>query len=392
MKVEIKERQQKSGNSTLYLEYYEKGFRKRENLHLTVYPDTVRGARKLNKDTYAKAQAIRSDRILNPPSFVVNREEPEENVSGGRIKTWTWLQWAVEYARFGEQEGNAEGRVCYKKMAGKRIREYLALIRNEDILLKDVTSRHISGLYDHMRNRCRNGQLVRNNEGRLSGFSLMLFGQTVSAMFNRAVREELIPSNPVHGLESRERFPVPDTRREYLTADELKRFLAVETATEQEGIVQKAFGFSCMTGLRSSDMHLLRWSSIRPMGKGLCVHLLQKKTRQWVTVPLNGMALSLLPPRPEDGSDGFIFRLARGSKMLNMYVRRIAVKAGIRGKKITYHCSRHTAATLAVSAGADLSTVSKILGHKSTVCTQVYAKVSLEKKIEAVNLTDGLFD
>ena len=127
------------------------------------------------------------------------------------------------------------------------------------------------------------------------------------------------------------------------------------------------------------------------MGNGLCVHLLQKKTKRWVTVPLNEMALSLLPPRPEDGSDDFIFKLVKKSDGIAKYVRRITEKAGIEGKDITFHCSRHTVATLAISSGADLSTVSKILGHKSTVCTEVYAKVSLEKKIEAVNLTDGVF-
>lgn len=126
----------------------------------------------------------------------------------------------------------------------------------------------------------------------------------------------------------------------------------------------------------SSDMHLLRWSNIKPMGNGLCVHLLQKKTKRWV----------------KDGSDDFIFKLVKKSDGIAKYVRRITEKAGIEGKDITYHCSRHTVATLAISSGADLSTVSKILGHKSTVCTEVYAKVSLEKKIEAVNLTDGVFD
>ena len=60
-------------------------------------------------------------------------------------------------------------------------------------------------------------------------------------------------------------------------------------------------------------------------------------------------------------------------------------------KHITYHCSRHTAATLAISAGAELYSVSKILGHRNLVSTQVYAKVNLEKKMEAVNLTRGLF-
>ena len=61
-------------------------------------------------------------------------------------------------------------------------------------------------------------------------------------------------------------------------------------------------------------------------------------------------------------------------------------------KHITYHCSRHTAATLAISAGAELYSVSKILGHRSLVSTQVYAKVNLEKKMEAVKLTNGVFE
>ena len=61
-------------------------------------------------------------------------------------------------------------------------------------------------------------------------------------------------------------------------------------------------------------------------------------------------------------------------------------------KHITYHAARHSAATLAISAGAELYSVSKILGHRSLVSTQVYAKVNLEKKMEAVNLTKGVFD
>lgn len=58
---------------------------------------------------------------------------------------------------------------------------------------------------------------------------------------------------------------------------------------------------------------------------------------------------------------------------------------------ITFHCSRHTTATLAISAGADISSVKEVLGHSSVTSTEVYAKVNLEKKIEAVSLFDGVF-
>lgn len=389
MKIEIKERLQASGNKTLYLEYYEKGFRKKENLHLTIYPETSRAVKKLNLETYANAQAIRSDRILNPPTFVVSADEPKNE---DRSKTLTWLQWAEECVKYGEQEGNGSQQIRHKKLICKRIKEYLTRIEDTKILLKDVGTKHIKGFYDYLRNGYRNKRRIKENKGRLSECSLAIYGQTTNAMFNRAVREELIPFNPVQGLEGDERFYIPDSHREFLTPDEVKRFLAVEPSCEQEGIIQKAFGFSCFTGLRISDMLLLRWSHIKPMGEGLCVHLLQKKTKHWVTVPLNDMALSLLPPRPKEDCDDLVFKLIKTPKSINKYVKHIVEQAGIEDKKITYHCSRHTVATLAISAGADIKTVSSILGHRSTVCTQVYAKVCLEKKIEAVNLTDGVFD
>lgn len=56
-----------------------------------------------------------------------------------------------------------------------------------------------------------------------------------------------------------------------------------------------------------------------------------------------------------------------------------------------FHSSRHTTATLAISAGADISSVKEVLGHSSVTSTEVYAKVNLEKKIEAVSLFDGVF-
>ena len=46
---------------------------------------------------------------------------------------------------------------------------------------------------------------------------------------------------------------------------------------------------------------------------------------------------------------------------------------------------------LAITAGADISAVKEMLGHGSVTSTEVYAKVSLDKKIQAVNLTDGVF-
>lgn len=58
---------------------------------------------------------------------------------------------------------------------------------------------------------------------------------------------------------------------------------------------------------------------------------------------------------------------------------------------ITY-TARHTLATMMLTLGADLYTTSKLLGHADVKMTQVYAKIINQKKDDAVNLVNGLFD
>lgn len=376
MKVEIKERKLTAGNRSLYLEYYEKGFRKKENLHLYLVPDDAPNARKINGQTYNKAREIQAQRILNPPSFESKKKKPEENE---RAKTMTWLQWCDDYIQSAIDSENCKKMIQHKEVVRKRIAAYLKQIRKPGILLKDVNRDTISGLFKYMREDYRNPGQIKADGGKLADFTLVLFEETVKAIFNKAVRDGLIPFNPVQDLAKEERFHVPDKHREYLTTDELKRFLAVETQTQAEQTVQKAFGFSCMTGLRLGDMQRLRWSDIKTIGEVQAVSIIQHKTKRLVTVPLNELALSLLPPRPDNGEDGIIFPLVKKPDNVAKYVRRIKEKAGIE-KDFTYHSSRHSAATLAITAGAELYSVSKILGHGSIVSTQVYASVNMEKK------------
>ena len=68
----------------------------------------------------------------------------------------------------------------------------------------------------------------------------------------------------------------------------------------------------------------------------------------------------------------------------------MAERAGIT-KTISFHCSRHTFATMTLTAGGDIYTTSKMLGHTNIHTTEIYADVVMDKKVDAVNLMAGIF-
>lgn len=295
-----------------------------------------------------------------------------------------YIKWSVDC-------GNCKKMIGHKNVVRKRIATYLRRVDKKDILLKDVSKDEICGLFDYMRNKYRNKRQIKTNGGRLADYTLLLFEETVKAIFNKAMREGLVKFNPVHSLNKLERFHAPDKHREYLTPEELTRFLAVEAECENERTVQLAFGLSSMTALRLGDMQHRRWCDIKMIDGVPTISIIQRKTKRPAIIPLNEMAQSLLPPRTDDNPESLVFHLVKKSDNVSKYVRRLKEKAGIE-KDLTYHCSRHTTASLAISAGADISAVKDVLGHGSITSTEVYAKVALEKKIEAVNLFNGVFD
>ena len=157
-------------------------------------------------------------------------------------------------------------------------------------------------------------------------------------------------------------------------------------------IVKKAFLFSCFTGLRYSDMKALNWSEIHSAADGKTEYIdhVQIKTKDRVTIPLSEEAKRWMPERIE-GMDNIFHQLKITHTTVEVVLKEWMETAGIQ-KHITYHCSRHTAATMLLTLGASIYVVSKILGHKSIKMTDVYAKIVDKKKLETVNLVNGMFD
>ena len=197
---------------------------------------------------------------------------------------------------------------------------------------------------------------------------------------NKAVRLDLIASNPFHKLSQAEKPQRRTKKKEYLTLDEVKRMSVAEC---DDWRVKYAFLFCCFTGLRYVDVSRLKWKHIVEVGKGeYQIELVQQKTKEPVYIPLSANALKWLPERGYDGKENYIFKF-RDRSIIYDYLNKWAKTAGVE-KHVTFHMSRHTCATLLLYYGTDLYTVSKILGHTSIKTTQVYAKVADEMKRKAV--------
>jgi integrase len=99
-------------------------------------------------------------------------------------------------------------------------------------------------------------------------------------------------------------------------------------------------------------------------------------------LPINNDVILLLGERKN--SDCKVFDKIGISTYHNMIIK-FWVQAAKIDKHITFHCFRHTYATLLLNNDVDLYTVSKMLGHRDIKTTQIYAKISDSKKRNAAN-------
>ena len=83
-------------------------------------------------------------------------------------------------------------------------------------------------------------------------------------------------------------------------------------------------------------------------------------------------------------ADRLVFEGLQDPSWINRPVKKWIETSGIT-KHITFHCFRHTYATLQLTNGTDIYTVSKMLGHRKVTTTQIYAKIVDEKKEAAAD-------
>ena len=179
-------------------------------------------------------------------------------------------------------------------------------------------------------------------------------------------------------------FEQAESQREYLIFDELQRLAKAEC---KYPVLKKAFLFSCLSGLRWSDINTLTWKEVRDEGDISRVNFRQEKTEGVEYLYISKQARELLGERQDPQER--VFKGLKYGMTYNTEIIRWCNRAAV-PKHITFHSARHTNAVLLLENGADIYTVSKRLGHRELRTTQIYAKIVDSKMKEAAEIIPEL--
>lgn len=176
--------------------------------------------------------------------------------------------------------------------------------------------------------------------------------------------------------------------RGYLQQEEVEAIMAKRFSTKRLEQVRDIFVFSCFCGLAYIDVKKLRKENIRTSFDGnLWIMGKREKTDVSFSIPLLDIPKRILEKYEGALPDGQILPVPSNQKM-NSYLKEIGSVCGI-DKELTFHLARHTFATLTLSKGVSIESVSKMLGHTNIRTTQIYARITDAKVGHDMNAFAG---
>ncbi len=310
-----------------------------------------------NKDTYALAENIKATRQLEIQKgqygFLSDTKHKSDFVA---------YFSALADKRKGSNSDNWISALNYlKKFTGGHLRfsDIDETVCNEfkDYLLKTPTN--------------------RSSKATLSQNSALSYFNKMKAALKQAYKDGYLQTNINSKVEA---IKEAETRRQFLTIEELNSIAQTNCTLP---LLKEAALFSALTGLRFSDIVKLTWGEIHyTESQGYSLQYTQQKTQAVEVLPVSDQAISLLGT-PKNATDR-VFEGLKYSAYMNLHLAKWVANAGVT-KDITFHCFRHTYATLQLSNGTDIYTVSKMLGHRELKTTQVYAKIVDQTKRDAAN-------
>lgn len=363
MNVTLRQRK-KNNKISLYFDYYSNGKRQYEYLNLYLTPEPEKGKLpKKEKEDNAKilelAEFIRSKRHLEIKNGIFGFQD------SGKMKG-SFINYVAHLA---EKRKDSIGNYGNWDSALKHIKKHT---KNADVAFNQIDKTWLEGFKEYLKTDARTPSKTKLSQNTQSSYF-----NKIRAALREAVKDEIIMRNPAETIEG---VKPGEPEREFLTYDELIAMSKHECDYE---VLKRAFLFSALTGLRWSDINKLTWSELQHSKEiGSYIRFTQKKTKGSETLPINEDAMKLAGERGDAKERVFVG--LKYSAWHNLKLQQWAMKAGI-SKTITFHCARHTYATLQLTLGTDIFTVSKLLGHKDLKTTQIYAKIIDERKTAAAS-------
>lgn len=359
--IRLREKKLKSGNVSLYLDYYRNGKREYEFLKVYLIPEKTREDKDRNKQTRQLANAIKAKRI-------VELQTGEYGLSSRHTTDALFYPYFVAMCQ-------ARARLSRSAMSnwGSCLKHLRAYDNNVRLTFADITPQWVQGFKDYLDGRASAWNETRQQ--RLAPNTKFNYFRRLKSCLRHAVEDKIIPVDPSLKVEN---FKAEESSRMYLTIEEVQRLVQTDCGYRN---IRAAFLFSCLTGLRRSDIVKLTWGEVHHQGEFARIIFRQKKTSGQEYLDITPQAAELLGERGKDTDKVFVLPAFYST---NRVVQEWVLRAGI-NKKITFHCARHTFATMMLDLGTDIYTVSKLLGHRELSTTQIYAKVLDKSKQKAVS-------
>ncbi|CAM3918588.1 putative transposase [Flavobacterium branchiophilum] len=316
-----------------------------------------------NKETQLLAESIRAQKILDLQS----RKHGFVSSVSGKIGFLEYFKLVVENKC--ESSGNHGNWLS-------TLKHLTNFCKGKDVQLSKIDDLFLESFKVYLLTN-----KISSRYERLSQNSALSYFNKVRTALKEAYHSKMIVENPINRVKG---IKEKETDRQYLTLEELQ--LLVKTDCDYP-IMKDAFLFSCLTGLRFSDIKSLKWKNISfDNQNGYMIKFIQQKTKGVEHLPISEQSIKIIGERKNE--EDFIFENLIYSAYHNKILHKWIEKAGI-DKHITFHCGRHSFATLQLTMNTDIYTVSKLLGHRHLKTTEIYAKVIDKKKINAVaNMPD----
>jgi integrase len=353
MGVTLRKRKLPSGKTQLYLDVYRFGSRRFETLGLFLDGDRFN-----NRETLKMAEAIRARRELDLQAEI-------HGITGTHNRKSSFIKYL---------EGLKEARTSPNtQRSWKTAIGQLENFAGDSVTFGDLNKDFFERFKTYLLKR-------------VSANSAKVYIVRLKTALHQAVKDNILAVSPARDVTIKKEDRLPS----FLTLDEIRKLSSTPCANDQ---VKRAFLFSCFAGLRHSDVDALTWDKV----KDGFLEFSQQKTGSRERLPLSIEAQRILEAQKSARPSPSLRRTFREGQVFfmpshtvtNKALKLWAKKAKL-GKPISFHQSRHSFATLSLTSGIDLYTVSKLLGHKNIQATQIYAKVIDEKKRQAVRMLPTL--